>query len=302
MPPIPHSRQAPSEISNIATTRWGWYEAYKVDGVTGAGLAGAKFEVYPAADPYGERCVATPLAGSGPIEVVENGATVTEFTSDTNGRVFIPGLFIDQDPIHPFSAYRCYVLKETLAPVGYDLPYGSAAYTPFSVTPGAPGTGTTYVPKRIPNTRLPWAMSLPTPIVVQATCPVPGQPTVPSVMFPPTANIRTVTMVGEVKAGSTVTVRVLGDEEYVFVQSAGWTITKVGASFMGEYTVKFDAIDCEKPPVKESKPHETSLAVTGGSDMVPLLRMGVGAILLLGAAVFTAAQVTKRRRRAMEQA
>lgn len=113
-PPLP---------SNEVKTNWGALEVLKraagTTGTTGL-LEGAVFEVYNAADPYAADCTAAVIAtGSAPV-VVNNA---TQFTSNANGVVSVPGLFVS-DSENPVinAAQRCYVLVEVAAPAGYVLP------------------------------------------------------------------------------------------------------------------------------------------------------------------------------------
>lgn len=134
-------------------TNWGDVRILKIDGGNSAALAGAEFQVYAASDPYATTCGTTTTGD--PIAV--NG--VTTFTSDANGVVLIPGLFVSSSNTADgtLAAARCYVLKETKAPTGYvasadiavSVKTGATAETTYDATvennkqlvPGLPLTG-----------------------------------------------------------------------------------------------------------------------------------------------------------------
>ncbi len=120
--------------SNPVSSGWGDLVIEKVNARTpGDTLAGAKFEVYAAADPYAADCSAATPAGSA---VSVSGAT--EFTTGANGRVTVAGLFVSDSVNDVMNAtQRCYVLKETAAPAGFVTPTGDAALTPVAVVKGA---------------------------------------------------------------------------------------------------------------------------------------------------------------------
>lgn len=119
--------------SNPVTTNWGDVLIEKVNARTpGDTLAGAKFEVYAAAEPYAADCSAATPTGAA---IAVSGETV--FTTGANGRVTIAGLFVSDSSNAPENAaQRCYVLKETAAPAGYVTPTGDAAFTPVAVKTG----------------------------------------------------------------------------------------------------------------------------------------------------------------------
>lgn len=120
--------------SNSVSSNWGDVLISKVNARTpGDALAGAKFEVYAAADPYAADCSTATATGS--ALSVSGG---TEFTTGANGRVTIAGLFVSDSVNLPVNAaQRCYVLKETAAPAGFVTPTGAAALTPVTVQTGA---------------------------------------------------------------------------------------------------------------------------------------------------------------------
>jgi len=149
----PPSSVPGSEETNTARMGWGFPQIWKVNDETGAGLRGAKFEVYPAADPLAASCEATPAPGAAPIAITANGVTSTEFETGLGGRVEIPGLWVNYDYLDTDPAMRCYVVKETVAPPGYVLPSGGAEYTAFPVYPGgvpAGGRNVTRVENSLP--------------------------------------------------------------------------------------------------------------------------------------------------------
>lgn len=121
--------------SNDVTLNWGSVELQKrAAGTTGAAglLTGAVFEVYNAEEPYATDCTtAVADAAAGPLTV----GTATTFTSDLDGVVTIPGLFVSDSQNAPVSAaQRCYVVKEIAAPAGYVLP--AAPFTGITVVTG----------------------------------------------------------------------------------------------------------------------------------------------------------------------
>lgn len=122
------------------TTRWGNLLVQKrAEGTTGTTgrLSGAIFSVYNAADPYAADCSTAKPTGS-PVAATVGGTSQTQFTSDADGIVTVPGLFVS-DSVNPVidAAQRCYVLVEVQAPAGYVTPIGDAANTPVTIKPGA---------------------------------------------------------------------------------------------------------------------------------------------------------------------
>lgn len=125
-PPLP---------SNEVRTNWGALEVLKrAAGTSGSEgtLAGAVFQVFNAADPYAADCSASTPAGD-PIQV---GGT-DEFTSDADGIIAVPGLFVSdsENPVVD-APQRCYVLVEIQAPSGYVTPTGEDAQTGVAVLIG----------------------------------------------------------------------------------------------------------------------------------------------------------------------
>lgn len=140
----------PGTPSNQVTTNWGNVQIHKEDSATPAtGLTGARFEVYAAQTPYPATAAECAIATAGGLIPV-NGAN--DFTSTTGGVVSIPGLFVNDSVNSGSATFRCYVLKEIQAPVGYVLPTGDAAFTPVAVTVGATATGT--FDATVPNTQI----------------------------------------------------------------------------------------------------------------------------------------------------
>lgn len=123
-PPVP---------SNEVETHWGSAELIKraagTTGTTGV-LEGAQFEVYNAVAPYADSCDAAVATGSA---ISISGETV--FTSDADGVISLPGLFISdsENPVVD-AEQRCYVVREIAAPAGYVLP--TDADTPIAVQIG----------------------------------------------------------------------------------------------------------------------------------------------------------------------
>ena len=118
--------------TNTVRSNWGDLVVEKVDATRDATLAGARFEVYAAAAPYAADCAsATP---TGAALQVSGEST---FTTGSDGRVTVPGLFVsDSENDTKNAAQRCYVLKEITAPAGYVTPTGAAALFPVAVTTG----------------------------------------------------------------------------------------------------------------------------------------------------------------------
>ncbi|WP_103063281.1 SpaH/EbpB family LPXTG-anchored major pilin [Actinomyces qiguomingii] len=141
----------PGTPTNKVVTSWGDARVAKVDADNSRALQGATFQVYNAEEPYASSCENAVKVGE-PIAV--DG--VTDFTSDADGLVYIPGLFVDQkagvatdDSVVPEHTRRCYVLVETAAPAGYVLP--ANAETPMAITAGVTA-GADY-DLSVPNTK-----------------------------------------------------------------------------------------------------------------------------------------------------
>ncbi|MFT8650572.1 MAG: SpaH/EbpB family LPXTG-anchored major pilin [Bifidobacterium psychraerophilum] len=132
-------------VSPEVHQNWGDLVISKVDAdKESAGLAGAQFEVFAAADAYAENCT-TAITGD-PITV--NGDST--FTSDASGKIDISGLFVSDSKNAPIdAAQRCYVIKEIKAPAGFVLPEGDAALTGVAVKTGK----TTGVDITVKNTK-----------------------------------------------------------------------------------------------------------------------------------------------------
>lgn len=142
-------------ISNQVTQNWGSVSVTKVDaGDDDFGLAGAKFEVYEAAAPYGDSCTTAIAGGDTATPIQFAGVPDARFTSNGDGLVTIPGLFISDSVNDPGRGAdsRCYVLKEVVAPVGFILPEAPDA-NPFTAIRVELGTATTSL-LDIPNTRV----------------------------------------------------------------------------------------------------------------------------------------------------
>lgn len=116
----------PGNPTNELETRWGAVKLTKVNASGGAGLQGAKFDLFMV---NAATCPAT-LTG---------GTKVGSYTSDAAGAVSVPGLWVGDTRIvngsKPYdTTSRCYYLVETAAPAGFvtdGTPRG------FVVTPGA---------------------------------------------------------------------------------------------------------------------------------------------------------------------
>lgn len=153
-PPIDNPGGTP-EPSQQAITYVGDYRFTKVDAENSAALSGATFKVYAATLetqwPDAGSCAEAVKTGS-PISFTIAGSSVTELTSDANGVVHVPSLFIDtmssMDGTLPVSDQRCYVLVETAAPIGYTLPTNAD----FPILVNA-GVTTTPLDPSITNTR-----------------------------------------------------------------------------------------------------------------------------------------------------
>lgn len=114
--------------TNEVPSSWGQIRILKhAEGDVTKTLRGATFTVH--------ETEADALADANPISV----GGVTEFTTDGNGVVLIPGLFVSNTA----GATKTYYLKETVAPVGYNpnpnaipvvLTAGSGVATPVEVS------------------------------------------------------------------------------------------------------------------------------------------------------------------------
>lgn len=127
-------------VSNEVKTNWGDLKLHKVDRAAPAtsSLAGAKFQVYAAADPYqAGDCSAAQKTGA-PLSV----GGQTTFTSTGTGLVQIDGLFVSDSVNAPINAaQRCYVVVETEAPAGFVTPTGAAAEHGVAVRTGSTASG-----------------------------------------------------------------------------------------------------------------------------------------------------------------
>lgn len=129
-----------------STTLWGDLKLKKhAHGDTDNTLAGAVFTVHEAkVDDDGEFSCAKLEDLGDAIKVTVDNNTVTEFTSDNNGEVHIPGLWVSNDKD---MTSRDYCLVEKTAPAGY-----SKLSEPVQVTVNA-GTTTTDFDREIPNSK-----------------------------------------------------------------------------------------------------------------------------------------------------
>lgn len=140
-PPTPKGNNPPPTATNKSVSVWGRVQFTKVAAdARKTPLKGAEFEVFEGTE-QGSACTATTKGNA--IKV--NGKT--RFPSSDQGVVSIDGLFVAQgegvgivDP-QIATTYKCYVLKEVVAPVGYLLPTGGREFTPVKVTAGNTATG-----------------------------------------------------------------------------------------------------------------------------------------------------------------
>lgn len=117
--------------SNPASTYWGQIQINKhAAGDPSATLAGAVFSVFASE--------ADAIANQNPINV----GGETTFTTQANGSLVIPGLFVSNTA----GATRDFFLREIAAPAGYQL-----VETPITVTLTANGTVATPVQIAVPN-------------------------------------------------------------------------------------------------------------------------------------------------------
>ena len=131
----------PTTPSGTVTQNWGDLQVLKVDdGDDATPLAGAVFQVFPAADPYPANGTCTKQVPAGASAISVDGKT--EFTSSATGVVSVAGLFVS-DSVNPAinATSRCYVLVETAAPAGYVTPKDDLAKTAVSVKTGANAAG-----------------------------------------------------------------------------------------------------------------------------------------------------------------
>lgn len=137
--------------SNEVRTNWGDLKILKTDSQTPAtGLQGAQFQVFAAADPYAADCTAATPTGSA---LSVDGETT--FISDVNGDIVIAGLFVSDSVNAPIdAAARCYVVVETVAPVGYQLP-DPAAWGVAVTTGVSADVDITIVNEQVPPWELP---------------------------------------------------------------------------------------------------------------------------------------------------
>lgn len=135
-------------------TKWGDLKVQKTDSASSANpLQGAEFEVYAAVTPY-------PVAPGDCSTAVPTGSAIsvggkTVFTSDAQGLVSVPGLFVS-DTNTGEQGFRCYVVKETKAPAGYITPADPANLTGVAVTVGqTQGFDLTVKNQQTPPVKLP---------------------------------------------------------------------------------------------------------------------------------------------------
>lgn len=116
----------PKLSTNTVKSSWGNLVITKTDKGNNKPLLGATFEIYNAAEGHEWDAQCSTEIGT---KVSVDGKT--EFTTGADGTVAIEGLFVDSKEFPSGTAEtamtldhakRCYVLKETTAPVGYVMP------------------------------------------------------------------------------------------------------------------------------------------------------------------------------------
>ncbi|WP_449279551.1 SpaH/EbpB family LPXTG-anchored major pilin [Leucobacter sp. GX0328] len=140
----------PGIPSNEVESHWGDVIIQKSDAANDKNLSGATFQVYSADPAYvaeGTPCTSKVTTGAA---ISVNGED--SFTTGTDGKVIIDGLFVSDSENEPKGAtQRCYVIVETAAPAGYTLPTGDAAKTAVTVKTGQ--TTPTAFDVDVPNTK-----------------------------------------------------------------------------------------------------------------------------------------------------
>lgn len=137
--PIP-DREIPIIPSNKVVTTWGEAKLKKhSQDSQETGLEGAIFEVYHA-QTQDDTCSSNAISTAKTEKITVNGKS--QFTSDNQGIVTVAGLYVSsgkstgtEEPA-PTEAYRCYILKEVQAPLGYILPKDASAQIAIKVEPG----------------------------------------------------------------------------------------------------------------------------------------------------------------------
>lgn len=109
-----------SKPSNVAKTTWGDLKIRKYDAASQTtGLKGATFEVYK---PQDEAACRQAAKASTKYTTTDGGNAITSVVTAENGQVTVPGLFIDKADSADPDVERCYIVRETVAPIGYTLP------------------------------------------------------------------------------------------------------------------------------------------------------------------------------------
>lgn len=123
-PGEPGDPEEPGNPTNKVTTKWGQLQLLKVDqGNPAKTLEGAEFAVYQSK--VTDNCGALTLGDMIPVKNADG--SVYKATSDENGIINIPGLWVGDDGkladgTQPNNLdQRCYVLVETKAPAGFIL-------------------------------------------------------------------------------------------------------------------------------------------------------------------------------------
>lgn len=133
--PSPKENVPPVKPSNKSASTWGDLKIRKHDAAQqNTPLNGAEFQVFDAAN-QGDCTAAVRNGGkfqADQIASVTTGAAIkvgekSTFTTEGNGEIVIPGLFIDSveganGGVPEPETARCYIVKETKAPAGFVLP------------------------------------------------------------------------------------------------------------------------------------------------------------------------------------
>ena len=129
-------RARPGVESPVVTSNWGDLTILKTDAATPATpLEGAEFQVFAALVPYPATAAACSAAFTGAALSVGGDTT---FTSDEDGLVRIPGLFVG-DSENGDHSFRCYVVVESRAPAGFVTPLAPSNAWAVDVIAGQTG-------------------------------------------------------------------------------------------------------------------------------------------------------------------
>lgn len=127
----PNEDDIPPNVTPEVKTFWGNLVIKKIDAADKkTGLAGAKFKVYAAKNPYPNSSGECSKEYD-PKDVVKKAGKTgedLEVTTNDQGTAEFQGLFVSDDQNDPKSkGFRCYVLVETAAPAGFVTPQGENA-------------------------------------------------------------------------------------------------------------------------------------------------------------------------------